>query len=228
MRQVDMTLVVDRTESGESLRAGLEEYGCNVEMVLRILTQPDQSVLEKSPMILLIIDTNSAGALSWCRDLRNAHPEYRICVLFETATELDLVIALEMGADTALVKPVSDRRLAAQLHALGRPLPRFAGRYAVGALEVIEGSREAKLAGQPLDLTDTEFDLLLLLIRHQGSSLSRDTIKREMRGLPYDSRDRSIDLGMVRLRRKLGDDARRPRFIKTVRGLGYMLITPSL
>jgi len=226
MRLLDLILVTDRTESADTLRGDLEHHGCRVAMVDRGRTPPDRLDAGQTPLVLLHVASAAAGALAWCRDLREALPGCRICALFDRAEEMDLIVALEMGADTVLVQPLDERRLIAQLRALTRTLPHRAGRHHLGELEVVEGTRDASLAGRPLDLTDAEFDLLLLLVHHQGRVLSRDAIKREIRGLPYESHDRSIDLSVVRLRRKLGDDAQRPRYIKTVRGSGYMLVHP--
>ena len=81
--------------------------------------------------------------------------------------------------------------------------------------------------GHPVAFADAEFNLCLLLARHAGLVLTRDIISRELRDLPHDNRDRSIDLRVARIRRKLGDDAHAPRFIKSVRGEGYLFLPPT-
>ncbi len=227
MTDLDAILVVDRPESAAVLSDALARHGCRAEIRPRHLTSPTRMSIAADPLVILRIEAPGRGALAWCRDLREALPESRICVLLAGANDLDRVVALETGADAVLTDPVDPRLLVAQLRALGRTLPRCTGRHVAGSLEVFETRREARLDGRVLDLTDTEYDLLLLLIRRKGLGVSRDVIKRELRGLPYDGRDRSIDLGMVRLRRKLGDSSRRPRYIKTVRGVGYMLVSPA-
>ncbi len=93
----------------------------------------------------------------------------------------------------------------------------------MGALVVDPGRRLASLDGGELELTTAEFDLLWLLARHVGETMEREAIYRELRGIAWAGMDRSIDLRVLRLRKKLGDDAAHPRFIKSVRGVGYLL-----
>lgn len=97
---------------------------------------------------------------------------------------------------------------------------------ALNGLQVEAGARTATLNGRDLALTDAEFDLLMVLMLHAGRLVTRDELSFRLRGLPHDSRDRSLDLRVARLRQKLGDDARRPRFIRSVRGEGYLLLLP--
>src|SRR5262249_17842779 len=96
-----------------------------------------------------------------------------------------------------------------------------------GALEVDWTSRSARLSGKDLELTGAEFELLGLLVRNRGRVLTRDRIMDETRGVDWDVYDRSIDVLVSRLRQKLGDDAKRPSFIRTVRGTGYTFVGRS-
>lgn len=98
---------------------------------------------------------------------------------------------------------------------------------AVNGLQVDAAARLATLDGRDLALTDAEFDLLVVLAQHAGRLVTRDELSHQLRGLPYDARDRTIDLRVVRLRQKLGDDAKNPRFVRSVRGEGYLLLLRS-
>jgi two-component system, OmpR family, response regulator len=138
--------------------------------------------------------------------------------------EADRVLGLELGADDYLVKPVSARELVARIHTV---LRRAAGprpaRTAVGGL-VLEPERlRATLDGNELALTPYEFELLHALASAPGRVLTREQLLERAKGDADDVNDRSIDVQISRLRRKLGDDARRPRWLKTLRGRGYML-----
>jgi two-component system, OmpR family, response regulator RstA len=93
----------------------------------------------------------------------------------------------------------------------------------VNGLLVDAGAHTATLDGRDLQLTDAEFDLLQLLTLNAGRLVTREELSRHLRGLPYDGLDRTVDLRVARLRQKLGDDARRPRFIRSIRGEGYLL-----
>ena len=93
----------------------------------------------------------------------------------------------------------------------------------VGSLAISPGSRSVQFRGAPLELTTAEFDLIWLLARSTGKIVSRETLYMQLTGLEYDGRDRSIDLRVSRLRKKLGDDSANPEIIKSVRGVGYLL-----
>jgi DNA-binding response OmpR family regulator len=173
-----------------------------------------------------------------CKQVRERYAG-PILMLTALGDEVDEVVGLELGADDYVAKPASPRKLLARV----RTLLRRAGgatdagetgaataserRIELGDLVVDESSRAVTLGGAPVELTTAEFDLLWLLARHAGEVLSRDRIYEELRGIAWDGLDRSIDLRVARLRRKLGDDARHPRRIKSVRGAGYLLaVTP--
>jgi DNA-binding response OmpR family regulator len=85
------------------------------------------------------------------------------------------------------------------------------------------GNRTVQVEGRPVELTTAEFDLLWYLVQHPGEVLSRDRLYLDLRGIEYDGLDRSIDLRIARIRKKIGDDGKNPRIIKSVRGAGYLL-----
>lgn len=174
---------------------------------------------------LVILDINLPGmdGLSVCRSVREAYPG-RILILTARGDEVDEVIGLELGADDYMAKPVSPRRLLARIKALlRRPDATRDALIRNGDLVIDPQSRTAALRGTPLSLSTAEFDLLLLLARRAGEVVSRDDIYRSLRGLEYGGMDRSVDLRISRLRKHLGDNPRRPTWIKTVHGVGYLL-----
>ena len=139
---------------------------------------------------------------------------------------MDRVIGLELGADDYLPKPFEPRELVARIQAVlrrGKPAEEDEV-LRVGALELNATARSARLDGKELFLTTAEFELLALLVRNRGRVLTRDRIMDETKGLDWESYDRSIDVLVSRLRQKLGDDAKRPAFIRTIRGTGYSFI----
>jgi two-component system phosphate regulon response regulator OmpR len=160
-----------------------------------------------------------------CRTIRETS---RVPIIMLTARGdvMDRIVGLELGADDYLPKPFEPRELVARIQAVLRrgAHPEGAERVRAGSLEVDWTTRTARLDGRPLDLTTAEFELLGLLVRHRGRVLGRDRIMALSRGSDRDAFDRSIDVLVSRLRGKLGDDARRPRFIKTVHGAGYSFI----
>lgn len=136
--------------------------------------------------------------------------------------DIDIVTGLEIGADDYLGKPVAPRVLLARIRALLRrsSTDLDAEMIETGPLFINVPSREALLEGQPLDLTTTEFDLLVLLARRAGRVQKREVLVEDLRGIGFDSFDRSVDVLISRLRRKLDSHG---GMIKTVRGLGYLL-----
>jgi DNA-binding response OmpR family regulator len=168
--------------------------------------------------------------------LRRLRRESSVPVLMLTALgdESDRIVGLELGADDYLPKTFSTRELRARLRAVTRRaalVPPAAGRetasrhlIAVGDLHVDVAARSVMQAGRPLTLTALEFDLLASLSRAPGRVLSRDYLLDEISGRDYEVFDRSIDVHVSALRRKLGDDPKNPRYIRTVRSAGYLFM----
>jgi DNA-binding response OmpR family regulator len=156
-----------------------------------------------------------------------------ILMLTARGEEPDRIVGLEIGADDYLPKTSSPRELLARLRAVTRrqslanPAPTDDAEVVVGGLRMNPGTRVAVLGDQPLSLTAVEFDLLLSLARAPGRVKSREQLLEEVRERDYDVFDRSVDVHISSLRKKLGDDPRQPRFIETLRSVGYRLINPN-
>jgi DNA-binding response OmpR family regulator len=187
--------------------------------------------LLREPFEALVLDLMlpDMDGLEVCRQVRaSAARTSDIPILMLTARgdAMDRVVGLEIGADDYLPKPFEPRELVARIQAVLRRGAKAEAEESarVGPLEVNWVARSARLEGRTLDLTTAEFELLSLFVRNPGRVLSRDRILDETRGVDWEAYDRSIDILVSRLRQKLGDDARRPAFIKTVRGMGYTLI----
>ncbi len=164
--------------------------------------------------------------------LRRIRKTSDIPVLMLTARgdETDRIVGLEVGADDYLPKTFSTRELLARLRAVLRRGTRAAAPLAeivVGPLRVQPEARLALLSDQPLTLTPVEFDLLSSLAKARGRVRTREALLDEIRDRNYEVFDRSIDVHISSLRKKLGDDAKNPRFIRTLRSAGYMLTDPA-
>jgi two-component system OmpR family response regulator/two-component system response regulator RstA len=185
-------------------------------------------ILESRPdLVVLDIMLPGQDGFAVCRAVR---PHYDGIILMLTARDedIDQILGLELGADDYITKPVPPRLLLARIKALLRRATPTGGEegdgdsLTFGNFRISQQTRSATLAGEPIDLTTAEFDLLWLLARHAGSILSRDDLLQQLRGIGFDGLDRSIDARISRLRKKLSDDPDNPTRIKTVRGKGYL------
>jgi DNA-binding response OmpR family regulator len=171
--------------------------------------------------------------------LKKIRAKTQVPVLMLTARgdETDRIVGLEVGADDYLPKTFSTRELLARLRAVLRRSSVTAAatpgtdapptEIVLGPLHINIDARSAVLDAAPLVLTPVEFDLLLSLAKAKGRVKSRESLLDECRDRNYDVFDRSIDVHISSLRKKLGDDAKEPKFIRTVRSAGYMMVAPE-
>jgi DNA-binding response OmpR family regulator len=220
-------LVEDDASLAAMVADFLTPYGFEVDVEGRGDDAVARILDEKPEAVILDINLPGLDGLSVCRKVR---ADYHGAILILTARgdELDEVVSLEVGADDYMAKPVRPRALLARLQVhLRRSSDHEAsvpsGPIETGSLRVDPSRRAVELSGEELQLTTAEFDLLLLLAQNVGQSLSRNDIYQRIHGMNYDGLDRSIDLRVSRLRKKLGDDPANPQRIKSVRGVGYML-----
>ncbi len=167
--------------------------------------------------------------------LRELRKKSDVPVLMLTALgdEADRIVGLEIGADDYLPKTFSSRELLARLRAVTRRLrvqPSLgeAQEFVAGALRLCEATHTAVLGDVPLDLTTLEFAILTALMKSKGRVKTREHLIEEVSARRFDVFDRSIDVHVSSLRKKLGDDAKNPHFIRTIRGIGYSLTDSSL
>jgi DNA-binding response OmpR family regulator len=179
-------------------------------------------------VVLLDLVLPRKDGMEVCRAIR-ARSDVPIIMVTALGDEGDRITGLGMGADDYLPKPFSAPELLARIRALVRRYRGKAGPWSrpveVGGLSIDPGARVAKLDGQKLDLTTTEFNILFALAERAGRVLNRDQLLDLAKGSAEEAFDRSIDGHISRLRKKLGDDPRKPKLLKTVRGAGYMLAT---
>lgn len=148
-----------------------------------------------------------------------------VIIISARSTERDKVHGLEMGAEDYITKPFGVRELQARVRAALRRLPKEPEVLTIGALTLMTQSRETYVDGERVELTAREYDLLLYLVRHADTAVTRGELLREVWGYANeDDPSRTVDSHVKTLRLKLGDSPDRPRFIQTVRGTGYRLV----
>lgn len=227
-----MTTRILLVEDDERLAELTAEYLRRNDLDVTIEGRGDSAetriLAEQPDLVILDVMLPGKDGFEVCRAVR---PHYRGVILMLTARDedFDQILGLEMGADDYIAKPVQPRLLLARIKALLRrfPGPAESGPASneeriFGQFRISQATRTATLAGQGIDLTTAEFDLLWLLACHAGNVLSRDDLLQELRGIGFDGLDRSIDARISRLRKKLNDDPENPTRIKTVRGKGYL------
>lgn len=173
---------------------------------------------------LVVLDLGLPGidGLDVTRELRRTS-QVPIIVLTARGDELDRVLGLELGADDYLVKPFSPRELVARVRAVlrrGAPVDEDAP-IRIGEVEVDPVRRRVVVRGRTVELTATEFDLLVQLARQPGRVFTRAQLLAAVHGVAVDSYERAIDAHVKNIRRKLEPDPRRPRYVLTVHGVGY-------
>ncbi len=177
--------------------------------------------------LLLDLMLPDGDGLDMTRELRSHARTRRLPLLMLTARgePMDRIVGLEIGADDYLPKPFEPRELLARVKALLRraaPETQNDDVLAFGRLEIDLGARQARLDGQPCDLTSHQFELLTVLAQSPGRVLTRDQIMDALKGHPLEAFDRSIDVHISRIRSVIEDDPKAPRRVLTVRGAGYV------
>lgn len=208
--------------------------------VLAVHTGPDgvdraTAADEKWHAVLLDVMLPGMDGFEVLKRIR-ARSQVPVLMLTARGDEMDRIVGLEVGADDYLPKTFSTRELLARLRAVLRRTATNAApaggetpptELVVGPLRVNVDARTAVLGDTALVLTPVEFDLLASLARAKGRVKSRESLLDEIRDRNYDVFDRSIDVHISALRKKLGDDAKEPRFIRTLRSAGYMMVSPE-
>lgn len=219
-------VVDDERKIRDLVRSYLEREGYSV--LLADSGQRALEVFERAHPDLLVLDLmlpDLAGE-EVARTVRD-HSEVPIIMLTAKASEDDRVTGLRLGADDYLVKPFSPRELVARVDAVLRRVSATNGAaplsFDAGRLVVDRETREVKADGEPVELTRSEFDLLLALASRPGRVYSRYELIGRVQGYDYEGYERTIDAHVKNLRRKLGDDPRNPRYVVTVTGVGYKL-----
>jgi DNA-binding response OmpR family regulator len=223
---VRVVLVEDDTRLARLTGQYLESHRIEVTLVARGDLAVAEVLRVRPDAVLLDLMLPGTDGYEVCRQLRQ-HLDVPIIMLTARTEEGDRVRGLEGGADDYVAKPFSSRELLARIRANVRRVRGKVGppreRLVVGELVVDAASRTALLGEQRLPLTSQEFQLLRVLAERAGHVLSREQLLDLVHGTSEVSFDRSIDVHVSRLRHKLESDPRRPRFLKTIRGVGYML-----
>jgi DNA-binding response OmpR family regulator len=216
-------VVDDELEIVKVVRAYLEQSG------FRVITASDgpQALAvfrhERPDLIVLDLNLPKLDGLDVCRTIRR-DSNVPIIMLTARVEETDRLIGLEIGADDYITKPFSPREVVARVRTVLRrstPPPEQAASISIGALSIDPLKHEVQLQGRSIDLTPSEFNILLVMASQPGRAFSRMDLLDAAQGEAYEGYERSIDVHIKNLRQKLGDEPRDPTYILTVYGVGY-------
>lgn len=226
----DILLIDDDVELCEVLTEYLGRYDLRVHAVHRGDTGVEAARRREWPMILLDVMLPGLDGFEVLKQIRTfSHGS--VMLLTARGEEVDRIVGLEMGADDYLPKPFNPRELLARIRAVHRraspaaaPNNPETSTLVVDDLVLDRAALRATQAGQPLDLTDVEFTLLEMLMRSPGKVVEREELAEAVLGRKFNPFDRSLDMHVSRLRRKLAADPDADDLVKTVRGSGYQLV----
>ncbi|WP_105190080.1 response regulator [Pseudoalteromonas sp. T1lg48] len=225
----NILLVEDDLALQELTRDYLQQNNLNVE----VLSRGDEVMdyVQKHQVDLMILDVMLPGkdGFAVCREVRDKY-SFPILMLTAKGEDFDQVIGLELGADDYVIKPAEPRVLLARITALLRRTQeqdKAVQSVTFGELKIDKNSRIVTLKDSEITLTSHEFELLWLLASNAGEVLSREYVHEQMIGRQYDGLDRTVDVRISRLRKKLGDNSDKPYKIKTVWGQGYLFVSDA-
>jgi DNA-binding response OmpR family regulator len=221
---IRLLLIDDDTALGELLVEYFARFGHR--LAFDPTAARGRAALRRSEPELLILDVMlpDADGMELCREIRS-ESDIPIVMLTARGDIPDRVLGLEYGADDYVPKPFEPRELVARVETLMRRAREAPARSLTAAGLTLEPeTRRVFREGDEVELTTMEFELLKVLMQSRGRVLSRDTLLERLHGFDPGSFDRSVDMAISRLRSKLDDDSRSPRFIKTIRGVGYQFV----
>ena len=216
-------LVEDETSIREPLAEVLRSEGFET-LVAGTVTEALEQARRDPDLVLLDVMLPDGSGFDVCRELRQTS-QVPIIMLTARGEEADRIVGLELGADDYVVKPFSAREVVARIRAVLRrtdtAAPVEAGPIEIGDLRLDPAKRVVTLNGEALELSRKEYDLLQLLMENAGSVVKRERVFEEVWDTQWFGSMKTLDVHVSGLRRKLGDDPSQPRFLHTVRGVGF-------
>lgn len=229
-----ITFVEDDAELAELISDYLRSYGLDVTVIDRGDTAFDAILAAPPDLVLLDIMLPGKDGLTLCRELRGQY-QGPIVMLTSLNSDMNQILGFELGANDYVLKTTPPSVLLARLRAhlrqaasnpdtpvVAAPTPKGARILDFGSLQIDHMNRTVRLCGETIALSTGDFDLLWELASHAGEVLTREDLLYKLRGVHYDGLDRSVDVAISRLRKKLDDDTADPKKIKTIRHKGYL------
>jgi DNA-binding response OmpR family regulator len=223
-------VVEDEPSISEPFAEALSRAGFEPRVTATAAGALEQAARFDPDLVMLDLALPDGDGRDVCRELRR-RSDVPIVMLTARGTEMDKIVGLELGADDYVVKPFSAAEVISRIRAVlrrsDRGRPGLEEPIAVGGLEIDPAARRATLDSTDLDLSRKEFDLLAELMRHAGQVVRREDLMTKVWDRNWFGSTKTLDVHVGWLRRKLGDDPADPRFIETVRGVGFRFAAPA-
>ncbi|MCD4812691.1 response regulator transcription factor [bacterium] len=222
-------IIDDDQKLNHLLKTYLSKYGFSVQTAVHPVEGLKKLHHQTPDIIILDVMLPDQNGFDVCKTIRQQHST-PVIMLTARGEVTDRVLGLELGADDYLPKPFEPRELVARMQSILRRghHSRSTELLKTRHLTLDLNRHEARLGKKILDLSTMEFEILKLFAQNPGRVYSRDQLLDHIRGIEWEAYNRSIDVLISRLRQKLADDPKQPKFIKTVRGTGYMLIDEAV
>jgi two-component system alkaline phosphatase synthesis response regulator PhoP len=231
MSDSKVLIVDDDPHIAEILTLHLQDAGFSVTHVADGERGLQRALANTYDLVILDVMLPGRDGIEICRELRSKKVSARIMMLTFRGEEIDKILGLELGADDYVTKPFSVREVVARAKALIR---RTSGEVAtrdqtvsLGALLIDPSTREVVIDGHKIELTSTEFDLLLYMAKHPGRAFTREQLLNAVWGYTSSAYEHTVNTHINRLRSKLEQDPANPKFIQTVWGVGYKCVGES-
>ena len=229
-RKRRVLLVEDEPSIAEPLAEAIGREGFETKVAGTVAESLELSSQFEPDLVLLDVMLPDGSGYDVCRELRT-RSQVPIIMLTARGEESDRIVGLELGADDYVVKPFSAREVVARIRAVLRrtesPVRQDAGPVEIGELRLDPAKREVTKDGDVLELSRKEFELLRLLMQNAGSVVTREQALEEVWDTNWFGSTKTLDVHVSGLRRKLGDDSSEPRFLHTVRGVGFRFASPD-
>ncbi|MFT7823905.1 MAG: response regulator transcription factor [Sulfurimonas sp.] len=217
-------MVEDDAQITTLLEQYLSKYGLEVFSVSLPSVALEKLSIEHYDLVLLDLGLPEMDGLELCKRIKTDYPATPVIISTARADVSDKVVAFDAGADDYIAKPYEPRELVARIQAIIKRYSTFSKTSHEDVFNVDKVKLQITHEGKALDLTLAEFEIFSLLLEKKHQAVSREFIINSVNAVKWESSDRSIDVIVGRIRHKIGDDIKKPRYIKSIRGVGYKYI----
>lgn len=217
-------MVEDDVEISELLEQYFPRYGLELMSVALPSVALEKLSIEQYDLVLLDLGLPEMDGLELCKEIKKRYPALPVVISTARADVSDKVIAFDVGADDYIAKPYEPRELVARIQAIIKRYSQFKSVAQDEEFNIDKIKMQISKQGEVLDLTLAEYEIFSLFLEKKHQVVSREFIVNSINAVRWESSDRSIDVIVGRIRAKIGDDTKNPKYIKSIRGVGYKYI----